>query len=136
MLDYKTTSISTSDKASEGCSNQRTAWFTEQQPADITHNTAGRTHRTVRRGCQTQRPHPLVHLYRVQGWQGVSTVPPVWTAAICGGRLQKAQGPLECRRQPTLLSDLGAHDRHTLGSVCDFLQLSLLCTVHINQLDT
>lgn len=91
--------------------SQWTIWLTEQQSAAITRNTADKTHRTVRKSSQVQRPHTefmFIEYKAVQCIYGLT----VWIMAICGGVAHRegAEGLRECRSHPTPLSDLGADD--------------------------
>lgn len=107
--------------------SQWTIWLTEQQSAAITCNTADKTHRTVRKSSQVQRPHTefiYIEYKTVQCIYG--------TYGLDNGNLggvahrEGSEGLLGCRGHPTPLSDRGADDTGTrleiwvifCGSIC------------------
>lgn len=108
--------------------SQWTIWLTEQQSAAITCNTADKTHRTVRKSSQVQRPHTefiYIEYKTVQCIYGTYSLDNgnLWWGSSQRG--VRGSPGVQGSPHPTLWSRCRWH-RCTLGDLRDFLWLHLL----------
>lgn len=108
--------------------SQWTIWLTEQQSAAITCNTADKTHRTVRKSSQVQRPHTefiYIEYKTVQCIYGTYSLDNgnLWWGSSQRG--VRGSPGVQGSPHPTLWSRCRWH-RCTLGELRDFLWLHLL----------